>query len=103
LSVGKSLYTTSNIWHAAALAFCFTHECLAKVVIIDKFKAEWSFAIPYHDAELTIAEYEKDELALSSARQFVHEYNLLAQRQRKMKARGEDQYVSEAWIRGDVG
>jgi hypothetical protein len=103
MSVGKNLYTTTSIWHAAALAYCFGHESLAKVVITDRYKAEWSFAIPQFDAEATIDEYEKGELTLSSVKSFVHEYNLLAQQQRKLVARGEDQWTSAAWQRGEVG
>ena len=103
MTVGKSLYSTFSIWHASILHYLYGAESLAKVVAIDKFKSEWSFAVPVCDAEIDITAYEKGELTLSSAKAFVHSFNLLSQQQRKMKARGEDQYVSEAWIRGDVG
>jgi len=75
---------------------------LAKVIAIDKFKSEWSFAVPVCDAEIDITNYEKNDLTLY-AKAYVHSFNLLSQQQRQMKARGEDQFVSEAWIRGDVG
>jgi hypothetical protein len=103
MSLQKELFSTTSIWHAAALSYCFGPETLAKVFITDRYKAEWSYAIPKFDAEATIEEYEKGELTLASAKSFVHEYNLLAQQQRKLVARGEDQWTSAAWQRGEVG
>ena len=103
MSVGKQLYSTRSIWHASLLHYLYGAESLAKIIAIDKFKSEWSFAVPVCDAEIDISNYEKNELSLSDAKAYVHSFNLLSQQRRQMKARGEDQFVSEAWIRGDVG
>jgi hypothetical protein len=103
MSVGKTLYTTSNIFHAACLHYLYGVDSLAKLIRIDNFKSEFSFAVPVCDAEIDIAAYEKDELTLSSAKAFVHSFNLLSQQQRRMRARNEDQWVSQAWVRGEVG
>ena len=68
MSVGKQLYSTRSIWHASILHYLYGAESLAKVIHIDKFKSEWSFAVPVCDAEIDIASYEKNELTLSSAK-----------------------------------
>ena len=62
MSVGKQLYSTCSIWHASILHYLYGAESLAKVIAIDKFKSEWSFAVPVCDAEIDIANYEKNEL-----------------------------------------
>jgi hypothetical protein len=94
-------FTTQDVWFAACLAY-LGYE-LYRVELLDEFKSSWSFCVESEDAKILAADYDGGRLALSDAKAFVFQFNTLARQQRDLRRRGQTSWVSDKWIRGEIG
>jgi len=107
MSVGRELFETSDVWTCSVLVYLYGIDSLAKIedqeLTNRRRLTTHSLAVPSEDAKIVQQEYGSGQLALSDAKAFVAAYLQINSTQRRMRERGESQWVSERWVRGEVG
>jgi hypothetical protein len=107
MSVRRELFETSDVWTCIVLVYLYGIDSLAKIEDQElpnrRRLTTYSLAVPSEDAKIVQQEYESGQLALSDAKAFVAAYRQINSTQRHMREHGESQWVSERWIRGEVG
>jgi hypothetical protein len=89
---------TSDVFFATILKYL--GYTLLRVELQDERRATWIFDCASCDADILRESYDSGELALASAKVFVHEFNNLTRQQRDMRRNRQMSWASTEWING---
>lgn len=93
-------FVSDEFYFTAALLYTYGFEILTQISLDERGRATFTTGAPEEDAAIFFDEYNRDVMALSSAKSYGVILGRLTGLLRVMKRNQETQWVSPSWING---